>query len=130
MDFRDWRRLLKIWAPPLIGLPVLLLLGYMFEVARFFLFTHHLFWIIGIILLINPVAEMVWPSPIQAKHGTLAPRPSTKAQARRESRKLLEKKQKPASETPTERLARLRRQKEVLDQKINKLTTQDKEHLK
>ncbi len=126
MDFRDWRRLLKIWAPPLIGLPAMLLLGYGFEVARLFLFAHHLFWIMGIILLINPVAETVWPSPTQARRGTLAPRPSTKAQARREAQKLTAK-QKPASETPTERLARLQRHKEALDQKIKKLTPQDKE---
>lgn len=129
MNFRDWRRLLKNWAPPLLGLPAMLLLGYGFEVARFFLFAHHLFWIISIILLINPVAETVWPSPTQARRETPAPRPSTKAQARREAQKLRAK-EKPQSETPTERLARLQKHKEALDQKIKKLTIQDKERLK
>ncbi|MGH2521480.1 MAG: hypothetical protein ACRDH2_03155 [Anaerolineales bacterium] len=101
MNFRDWRRLLKIWAPPLIG----------------------------IILLINPVAETFWPSQAQERRGRPVPQPSTQVRARREAQ-MLRAKQKPASETPTERLARLQRHKEALDQKIKKLTTQDKEHLK
>ncbi len=50
---------LRLWAPPLIGIPAMLLLGAWSEAARFLLFTHHLFWMASIILLINPVAETV-----------------------------------------------------------------------
>jgi len=41
-------------------------------------------------------------------------------------------KQKPAlaSETPAERLARLQKQKETVDKKIEKLTTQDGKRMK
>ena len=131
LNFKDWRRTLKIWAPPLIGIPAMLLLGYWFEVARFFLFMHHLFWIIGGILLINPVAETFSPSASQEKKGRLAPQPSARARQRRAARKAIAK-QKPAStsETPAERLARLQKQKEAIDQKIEKLTPQDKERVK
>jgi len=127
MSFKNWRGMLKVWAAPLIGIPAMLLLGYGFEVARFFLFAHHLFWIIGVILLINPMAETFWPSPARGKSKPKAalPRPSAKAQARVEARKLMAQ-QKPASasETLAERLARLKKQKEGINQKIEKLTRQ------
>ena len=48
---------LRVWLPPLVGIPAMLLLSFWFEVARFFLFTHHLFWMIDGFLLINPVIE-------------------------------------------------------------------------
>lgn len=132
LNFKDWRRMLKVWALPLIGIPAMLALGISVDMARYFLFAHHLFWIIGIILLINPVSETFWPSRTEMEKKTWAPpQPSTKARARREARKHVEK-QKPASpsETPDERLARLQKQKEAVDQKIEKLTTHEKERMK
>ncbi len=122
---------LRLWLPPLVGIPTLLLLGGWSETARFLLFTHHLFWIAGIILLINPIAETFWPSAAQEKKDRAKPQPSSKARARREARKLTEK-QKPAfaSETPAERLARLQKRKEVVDQEIEKLVPKGKERVK
>ena len=129
---KDWRRKLKVWMPALIGIPAMLLLGYWFEAARFFLFAHHMFWIVGIILLINPVSETLWPSATPDKAaGRLSPQPSAKAQERRKAHKLTEK-QKPASasETPAERLARLQKQKEAMDQNIEKIATQIEKRVK
>lgn len=133
MNFRDWRRLLRVWALPLIGVPAMLLLGYWFEAARFLLFTHHLFWMIGIISLIQPVSETFWPSPASTKSKSkpAPPQPSAKARARREARKLVAKQRPaPTTETPAERLARLQKQKEALDQNIEKLTTKDRGRVK
>jgi len=131
MSFKNWRGMLKVWAPPLIGIAAMLLLGYGVEAARFFLFAHHLFWIIGIILLINPVAETLWPSATYLRKGQPAPRPSAKARARAEAHKpMAQQKPAPASETPAERLARLKKQKEVIDQKIEKLNDPKQERLK
>ncbi|MEO5886347.1 MAG: hypothetical protein ABIQ77_01675 [Anaerolineales bacterium] len=128
MSFWDWRKILKIWGPPLAGIAGMVLLGRLFEVAHFFLFAHHLFWIFAVILLINPVSETFWPSDTKTRmKGRKLPQPSAKARVRRETLKHSDT-QKPASasETPTGRLAQLHKQKEAVDQKIEKLT--DKHH--
>jgi hypothetical protein len=120
MKFKDWRRVLKLWAAPLIGISVMLLLGYGFEVARFFLFTHHLFWIIGVFLLINPMAETFWPSAASERKGRPKPQPSARARQRREAHQRLAQ-SKGSSETPMERLARLRKLKESVERQIERL---------
>ena len=104
-------RLLRAWIPPLIVIPAMLLAGFWSDVASYFLFTHHLFWMIGGILLINPVIEILWP-----------PQPATKARPR------TKQKSASATETPAERLARLQQQKKAVDRKIEKLSAQNKEH--
>ena len=78
-----------------------------------------LFWMFGIILLINPVSETISPSAPQETRGRPTPRPSSKAQIRAEARRARAKsKPWPASEAPAERLARLQRDKEAVDRKI------------
>ena len=129
MSHWDWRRLLKIWGLPLAGIAGMLLLGRLFEVARFFLFVHHLFWIVAVMLLLNPLSETFWPSSEQKKKKRLLPQPSTKARARAEARKRMEKEKDP-SIAPFERLARLLKEKKIVDQKIEKLSARHKEHVK
>ena len=132
IEFDFMPRPLRLWAPPLIGIPAMLLLGFWFPVARLFLFTHHLFWMIGIFLLINPVAETFWPSPTSenSKRKPAPPQPSSRARRRAEARQRpTTQTPAPAAETPAERLARLQKQKEAVEQKIEKLTTQEKERL-
>ena len=125
MNSIDWRRLFKLWMPPLGGISGMILLGYWFDVARFFLFRHHLFWMVGMILLINPLSETFWPTDTKTrkKRRISSPQPSAKARARREVRKHMDG-QKPASasETIVERLTRLHKQKEAVDRQIEKLT--------
>ena len=121
---------IRLWTPPLIGIPAMLLLGFWFPVARFFLFTHHLFWMIGIFLLINPVAEAFWPSPAseKSKRKPAPPRPSSRARQRAEARqRTATRKPAPASEAPAERLARLQKQKEAVERDIDQLTAKEKE---
>jgi hypothetical protein len=125
---QDWRRILKFWAPPLIGIPAMLLLASLFEIAQFLLFMHHIFWIVSAFLLINPVTELFWPSASQETRGRPAPQPSAKARVRVEAHKSMVKpKPWPASETPAERLARLQQHKDTLDRKIEKLANKEKE---
>lgn len=94
------------------------------------LFSHHLFWIVGIILLINPVTETFWPSPKSRKRRKQPPKPSKKAREREEARKRKSgKKPAPVSSTPAGRLALLLRQKQAVDRQIEKLTTTEKERV-
>jgi len=128
MNSIDWHRLFKLWMPPLIGISGMVLLGYWFVVAQFFLFTHHLFWMVGIILLINPVSETFWPSAVETrKKGRISAQPSAKGRARREVCKHMDR-QKPAaaSENAAVRLVQLHKQMEAVDRQIEKLT--DKHH--
>ena len=128
MGLWDWRKILKVWGPPLAGIAGMVLLGRLFAVAHYFLFVHHLFWIASVILLLNPLSETFWPSPEVKKRKEITPQPSAKAWARAEARKLIEKQKLPS--VPAERLARLLKEKEVVDQKIKKLASRDKEHVK
>ena len=128
MSHWDLPRLLKIWGLPLAGIAGMVLLARLFEVAHFFLFVHHLFWIFAVMLLLNPLSETFWPSPALKKKGAILPQPSPKARARAEARKLMEKQKLPSA--PAERLVRLLKEKEVVDQKIKKLSARDKEHVK
>ena len=122
MSHWDWRRLLKIWGLPLAGIASMVLLARLFEVVHFFLFAHHLFWIFAVILLLNPLSDTFWPSPALKKR--ILPQPSAKVRARAEVRKLMEKHKHPSvSASPAERLARLLKEKEVVDQKISKLSS-------
>jgi len=131
MSLWDWRKILKIWGPPLAGIAGMVLLGRLFAVAHFFLFAHHLFWIFAVMLLLNPLSETFWPSPEQKKKKRILPLPSPKARARAEARKRMEKqKHRSAPAVPAEHLARLLKEKEAIDQKIKKLTARDKEHVK
>ena len=130
-NFEHWRRMFKLWVPPLLGILAMVLLAFWFEVARFFLFVHHLFYIITAFLLINPVSETFWPGPEskkKEKSKRILPQPSAKARARIEAHKLMEKQKLPSA--PAERLARLLKEKEVVDQKIEKLSNREKEHVK
>ncbi|MGH2523621.1 MAG: hypothetical protein ACRDH2_14045, partial [Anaerolineales bacterium] len=117
-------------APPLIAILAMAALGLWVDVARVFLFGHHLFWMFAIILLIHPVTETLSPSPTQKKKAR-QPQPSAKDRQRAGTGKHTAK-HKPAtiSETLAERLARLRKQKEAVDQKIEKLAAKDKERVK
>lgn len=131
MSLWDWRKNLKIWGPPLAGIAGMVLLGRLFAMAHFFLFVHHLFWIIAVFLLINPLTETFWPGPELKKRKRILPQPSAKVRTRAEARKFMEKQKHPsAPAAPAERLARLLKEKEVVDQKIEKLTARNKEHVK
>ncbi len=131
IDFDTLPGLLRLWGPPLAGISGMLLLGRLFDVAHFFLFVHHLFYIIAVFLLINPLSETFWPSPESKKRKRILPQPSVKARARVKARKLMEKQKQPlAPVASAERLMRLLKDKEVVDQKIEKLTARDKEHVK
>ena len=131
MSLWDWRRLLKIWGLPLAGIAGMVLLARLSEVAHFLLFVHHLFWIFAVMLLLRPLSETFWPSPELKKKKRILPQPSAKARVRSEARKLMEKqKHSSVSATPAERLVRLLKEKEDLDQKISKLSSRDKEHVK
>lgn len=101
LNHKDLPMMLKVWALPLVGIVTMLLLGSWSEIASYLLFAHHLFWIIGITLLISPIAWTLRSSPTQ-KGGTRA-------------------------ETPAERLTRLQQQKKAIDQKMESLRTQYKE---
>lgn len=124
-NFKD---LLKVWALPLLGIPVMILLGFWSEVASYFLFTHHLFWILGVILLIGPIAQTLSPDPTQK--GMVRPlplQPATKTRSHTKARQhRIEQKQAPAAETPVERLARLQRQKKAVDQTIEQFSTRNR----
>lgn len=113
----NFKALLRVWVLPLLGISMMLLLGLWSEVASYFLFTHHLFWIIGVILLINPVAQMLPPGPAQKGEA----RPQTGKHKPRVE-------QKPAlvAEMPAERLARLQQQKKAIDQIIEQSSTRKK----
>lgn len=128
MSLWDWRRLLKIWGLPLAGIAGMVILARLFAVAHFFLFVHHLFWIFAVTLLLSPLSETFWPSPEQKKKKRILPQPSPKARARAEARKLMEKQKLPS--VPAERLARLLKEKEVVDQKIKKLSIREKKPVK
>jgi len=120
MNSIDWRRLLKLWKTPLLGISGMILLGYWSEVAQFFLFTHHLFWIFAIILLLNPVYETFGPGDAKTrKKGRMPPQPSAKAWARRKAHK---RERAPASENAAVRLVQLHKQKEAVDRQIENLT--------
>lgn len=113
---------LMLWAPPLAGISAMLLLGYGFEIARYFLFGHHLFWIIAIILLINPLAETFWSA--KPKHGKQPASHRSASSALRWSKQRepgVQQHPAPATETPTERLARLQRQMGGVDREIEML---------
>lgn len=61
-------RWLRLWGPALIGIPGMLALGlWGGQAARFLLFTHHLFYLLAGILLLNPVAETFWPTKPKRK---------------------------------------------------------------
>lgn len=131
MSFWHWRKVLKIWGPPLAGIAGMALLGGLFEVAYFFLYVHHLFWIIAVMLLLNPLSETFWPSSEPRKKKQILPQPSAKARARAEARKLMIKQKLPlAQEASAERLTRLLKEKESVDQKIETLAAREKEHVK
>jgi len=106
----------------------MLLLAGLFDLARFLLFMHHIFWIVSFFLLMNPVSELFWPSLPREIHGRPSPRRSAKARARAEEYKLMAKRKPwPASETPEERLARLQQDKDTLDRNIEKLANKERE---
>ena len=127
LNVKDWRRILKRWALALIGIPAMLLLAAAFDVARFFLFGHHLFWIIGAILVIISLSQTPSGATQKRKGARSSNKPRQQAEAHKRPAK---PKPSPAPGTPAERLAGLRKQKEAVDQKIEKITPKDKEHMK
>ena len=80
-------------------------------------------------LLLNPLSETFWLSREQKEKKRILPEPSAKARARAKARKRIEKEKHP-SIAPVERLARLLKEKEMVAQKIEKLSTREKEHVK
>ncbi|MCE7981803.1 MAG: hypothetical protein DYG89_11460 [Caldilinea sp. CFX5] len=72
---------LRLWLPPLIGIPAMLALAWWSEVAWFLLFAHHLFWMMGSILLINPVLK-TFPPPVTHKNKTRPAAPKLAAKSR------------------------------------------------
>ena len=125
------RRLLKLWAPPLLAILAMALLAQWVAWAKFLLFGHHVFWLVAFILLINPVVETFSPSSKGRKTQQSSPQSFKKNRPRAQAPKHTPKqKPAPASETLAERLARLRKQKEAVDKKIEKLATKDKERVK
>lgn len=109
---------LKVWTLPLIGIPALLVwASWGGDAVRFMLFTHHLFWIAAFILLYLPVTETLWPSSTSQQ----------RAQARQGE---VDQKSTSPAESPAERLARLRQEKESVDRKLENLSSQDKEQIK
>ena len=77
----------RLWAPPLVGIPVMLALGLWIKEVGYLLFAHHMFWVIGVILLINPVSETFWPGPAKRKPRRALPPPSAKTRRRAEARR-------------------------------------------
>lgn len=66
--FAAWRARLpkpvRLWGLPLAGVAALFALGnWGGEAARFLLFRHHLFYLLAVMLLMNPTFETFWPSP-------------------------------------------------------------------
>jgi len=128
MSFWDWRRILKIWGLPLAGIAGMALLGRLFEVAQFFLFAHHLFWIFAVILLLNPLSETFWPSPELKKKKRILPQPSSKTRVRKEASRQNSQKPISALENAPRRLTQLHKQKEAVDRQIEKLTDKHREN--
>jgi len=127
LNFKDLRGITRRWAPALIGIPAMLLLGTWSDVARFFLFGHHLFWIVAAILVIISLSQ----TPSGATQKRKGPRSSIKSRKQAEAHKRQAKpKPVPALEAPAERLARLRKQKEAVDRKIENLIANDQERVK
>lgn len=107
---------LRLWGPSLVGIPAMLALGFWIKALGFLLFAHHLFWMIGVILLINPVSETFWPSPAKRKSNAAPSPPSVR------SRRQAKRKPVAAAETLAQRLGRLRKEKERLDDELESLT--------
>lgn len=133
IDFHFLPRRLRLWLPPLIGIPAMLALGiWGGNTANFLLFTHHLFWFVGIILLYHPLTETFWPSSAQSHREKARFAPSQRIGAARHQAIIREKMAQAsppsASEPPLERLAQLQKRKEALDRKIEKLATRSKKH--
>ncbi len=117
------KRILKLWAPAATGIATMLLLASWSPAMSFVLFTHHLFWIVAGILLINPVATTLRPSSEVRLERGLAAQRLKKDRQQAETRKPAAR-VPPAStsETVTERLARLRDEKQAVEQRIERMT--------
>lgn len=133
MNHTDWRWGLKSWMPPLIGIPAMLALGLSVKELGYLLFGHHLFWMVGIFLLINPVSETFWPSPTKKK-SKLKPVPSSHSSKVRPRanpyKRMIKHKPARSSETPAQRLARLQKEKEAVDDELERLTANPKRRIK
>ena len=117
------KRILKLWAPAATGIATMMLLASWSPAMSFVLFTHHLFWIVAGILLINPVATTLWPSPEVRIERGLASQRLKKDRQQAETRKAVVR-VPPAStsETGTERRARLQNEKQAVEQQIERMT--------
>lgn len=117
------KRILKLWAPAVTGIAAMMLLARWSPGMSFVLFTHHLFWIVAGILLINPVATTLWPSSGVRLERGLATQRLKKDRQQAETRKPAARVPPPStSETVTERLARLRDEKQAVEQRIERMT--------
>lgn len=82
---------------------------------------------IGGLLLINSLIETFWPGPTEKKKEQPKPQPSTKARQRAKARQHLAKQHAgPITETSAERLARLQKEKEKVDEQLETLTRKSK----
>ncbi len=115
---------LRLWVPPLVVIATMLFLGYESELAQYFLFGHHLFWFLSIILLINPMTETFWSGNPRKGKRFASDRSTSRAQPwSKPGRHKVKHRPSPASEPPAERLARLQLQKGGVDREIEQLQT-------
>ena len=119
-------RPIRRWAPPLIGIPLMLAwAAWGGDAMRFIFFTHHLFWAAALGLLIGPLLETFVSGPNIGK-GKLSAR-KTNGAARRAKTHI-----GPATRNPMaiaastvavdERLAALRKQKAAVERNIARIS--------
>lgn len=112
---------LTLWGPALVGISLMLAIGaWGGGVARYLLFTHHLFWFVGLILLINPVIETLSPSRSSRKPGEPRARPRPH-RPRRPVRKGPEagRKDLGSASDLQQRLTHLMRRRDLVDRKLH-----------
>lgn len=124
---RQTKRVIRRWAPAVIGIAVMLLAAaWGSPTIRFFLFTHHWFWFISAMLLINPVSHTFWPS----KEDKLARQMAGQARRHAAARKATAHRPSAApTETAAQRLARLHKEKATVDEQIGRMTADTQEQV-
>jgi hypothetical protein len=124
------KRILRLWAPAVIGIVVMLLAAmWGGQGLRFVLFTHHWFYFIAAMLLFNPVVQTFWPSKEVKRQRSVQRAKQASHQSEVSSRSAHRTFFVP-SETALQRLARLRKEKAAVEQHIASLTAINKERSK
>jgi len=96
-------------------------------VARYLLFTHHLFWFVGLILLINPVIETLSPSRPRRKKAEPRGRSRTRSPHRPVHEGSAAGREDPGSVSELQRrLTRLMRRRDRVDRQLQ---ISEKEHV-